>query len=139
MCVQTSRSSEEAFRFFGKNFLNLGRSLPIFGRSLPVCCGVVPQTHFGKVFRIAASIFKTCTITKLDHIQHGLCYIRLQLSLQDVNLVGIEGCNNKQGSELKNSDLKACCLNSAEKAALQLLAEAEHCHKHKMTEFHSGS
>ena len=62
MCVWTQRSSEEAFRFFGKNFPILGRSLPIFGRSLPVCGGVSPQTHFGKAFRIAASILKTHTV-----------------------------------------------------------------------------
>jgi len=56
------RFSEEAFRFFGKNFPILGRSLPIFGRSLPVSDGVAPQTHFGKAFRIAASILKMRTI-----------------------------------------------------------------------------
>ena len=55
MCVRTQRSSEEAFRFFGKNF-------SILGRSLPVCGGVAPQTHFGKAFRIAASILKTRTV-----------------------------------------------------------------------------
>jgi len=42
-----------------KNFPILGKSLLIFGRSLPVCSGVAPRTHFGKVFRIAASILKT--------------------------------------------------------------------------------
>jgi len=62
MCVRTQRSSEEAFRFFGKNYAILGRSLPIFGRSLPVCGGVAPQTHFRKTFRIAASILKTRTV-----------------------------------------------------------------------------
>jgi len=59
MCVRTQRSSGEAFRFFGKNFPTLGRSLPIFRRSLPVCGGVAPQMHFGKAFRIVASILKT--------------------------------------------------------------------------------
>jgi len=55
MCVRTQRSSEEAFWFFGKNF-------PILGRSLLVCGGVALQTHFGKAFRIAASILKMRTI-----------------------------------------------------------------------------
>ena len=44
LCVyKPSSSLEEAFQFFGKNF-------PILGRSLPVCGGVAPQTHFGKAF-----------------------------------------------------------------------------------------
>ena len=65
MCVRTQHSSEEAFRVFGRNLTILGRSLPICGRSLPICgkslpvCGGdAPQTHFRKVFQIAASIFK---------------------------------------------------------------------------------
>ena len=56
MCVRTQRSSEEAFRFFRKSF-------PILGRSLPGCGRVAPQTHFGKAFRIAASILKMRTLS----------------------------------------------------------------------------
>jgi len=44
--------SEEAFRFFGKNFPILRKSLLIFGRSLPVCSGVAPQMHFGKAYML---------------------------------------------------------------------------------------
>ena len=38
------------------------KNFPILGRSLPVCGGVAPQTHFEKTFRIAASILKTRTV-----------------------------------------------------------------------------
>jgi len=62
MCVRTQHSSEEAFRFFGKNF-------PILGRSLPVCSGVVPQTHFGKAFQTAASILKMRTVACVWHYE----------------------------------------------------------------------
>ena len=50
-----SAATEEAFRFSGKNFPNLGRSLPL-------CGGDAPQTHFGKTFRSSASILKTRTV-----------------------------------------------------------------------------
>ena len=55
MCVRAQRSSE-------KNFPVLGRSLLICGRSLPVCGGDAPQMHFGKPFRIVASILKMRTV-----------------------------------------------------------------------------
>jgi len=62
----------------------------------------------GKAGKEAARQEKSSTcgsaeqLTKLDLIQHGLCYIRLKLSLQDVNLVGIEGCS-EQGSDRRQA------------------------------------
>ena len=53
MCVQTQRSSEEAFHFFGRNLTVLGRSLRICGRILPICGVAVPRMHFGKTFRMS--------------------------------------------------------------------------------------
>jgi len=87
MCVRTQHSSEEAFRFSGKNFPILGRSLLIFGRSLPVCGGVAPQTYFGKVFRIAASILKTRTVcTGLYLLFYTLQVVKSWWRLQGMRL-----------------------------------------------------
>ena len=47
----------------------LGRSLPIFERSFPVCSGVAPQMHFGKAFQIAASILKTRTVARIEALE----------------------------------------------------------------------
>jgi len=53
MCVRAQRSSEEAFRFFGRN-------LPILRRSFLICGAAAPQTHFGKTFKMSASFFFGC-------------------------------------------------------------------------------
>ena len=55
MCVQTQRSSEEAFRFFGRN-------LRFLEEAFQFAVGAAPQTHFGKVFRMSASFFLTRTV-----------------------------------------------------------------------------
>ena len=72
--VRSQRSSEEAFHVFGRNLTILGRSLSICRRSLPFCGKNALQTHFGKLFRIAASILKTRTI---DYICWGSLWDRL--------------------------------------------------------------
>ena len=55
MYMYSQRSSEEAFRVFGRNHL-------ILIRSLLVCGEAAPQTNVGKAFRILTSILKTRTI-----------------------------------------------------------------------------
>ena len=65
--MHTSQSSsEEAFCVF---FPILGRSLPVFGRILPLCGKFAPQTQTRKVFRIAASILKTCTVDCMCNVR----------------------------------------------------------------------
>ena len=65
--MHTSQSSsEEAFCVF---FPILGRSLPVFGRILPLCGKFAPQTQTRKVFRIASSILKTCTVDCMCNVR----------------------------------------------------------------------
>ena len=47
---------------FGRSLPLLRRNLPTLRRSLLICGAAVPQTHFGKIFRISASFFFMCTI-----------------------------------------------------------------------------
>ena len=66
ICVKTQCFLEEAFNVFGRN-------LTILGRSPPLCGGDMPQTYFGKAFRITASILKTRTVP-YTYITHPIMY-----------------------------------------------------------------
>ena len=73
MCVQTQRSSEEAFHFFGRNLLILGRSLLICGGSLLICSASWAANAFWNTFQMSA-LFLLCTVLSIKDQQNWLSY-----------------------------------------------------------------
>ena len=62
MCVQTQRSSEEAFQFFGRNLRFLEEAFRFVEEAFQFAAGAAPQTQFGKAFQMSASYFLMRTV-----------------------------------------------------------------------------
>ena len=57
MCVRTQRSSEEAFRFFGRNLRFSEEAFRFAEEAFQFAARAAPQTHFGKAFLNISVIF----------------------------------------------------------------------------------
>ena len=57
MCVQTQRSSEEAFQFFGRNLRFPEGAFRFAEEVFQFAAGAAPQTQFWKAFQMSASFF----------------------------------------------------------------------------------
>jgi len=62
LCVNELALFRRSLPLLQKNLLILGKNLLMLGRGLLICGTATPQTHFGKIFRMSASPFLTCTV-----------------------------------------------------------------------------